>query len=37
MAKETVQSVERAFQIIELMAKNETMGIREIHHETDLR
>ena len=36
MAKETVQSVERAFQIIELMAKNETMGIREIHHETGL-
>lgn len=36
MAKETVQSVERAFQIIELMARNETMGIREIHHETGL-
>ncbi|HIU75916.1 MAG TPA: IclR family transcriptional regulator [Candidatus Pelethocola excrementipullorum] len=36
MARETVQSVERAFQIIELMAERGTMGVREIAHETGL-
>ena len=36
MAKETIQSVERTFQIIELLAERGAMGVREIGHETGL-
>lgn len=36
MAKETIQSVERTFQVIELLAERGIMGVREIGHETGL-
>ena len=36
MAKETIQSVERTFQVIELLAEKGAMGVREIGHETGL-
>lgn len=36
MAKETIQSVERTFQVIELLAEKGAMGVREIAHETGL-
>lgn len=36
MAKETLQSVERTFQIIEMLAKQGAMGVRELGHETGL-
>ena len=36
MAKETVQSVERTFKVMELMATNGKMGVREIAGETKL-
>lgn len=36
MAKETIQSVERTFQVIELLAEKSAMGVREIAHETGL-
>ena len=36
MAKETIQSVERTFQVIELLAEKGAMGVREIGHENGL-
>ena len=36
MAKETIQSVERTFQVIELLAEKGAMGVRELGHETGL-
>lgn len=36
MGKETVQSVERAFQVMEALAERGSMGVREISHETGL-
>ena len=36
MARETVQSVERAFKIIEFMSERGVAGVREIAHETGL-
>ena len=36
MARETIQSVERTFQVIELLAEKGALGVREIGHETDL-
>lgn len=36
MAKETIQSVERTFQIIELLAEKGAMGVRELGHSAGL-
>lgn len=36
MAKETLQSVERTFQIIELLSERGAMGVRELGYETGL-
>ena len=36
MAKETVQSVERAFQVMEILAESGTAGVREISQEAGL-